>query len=42
MDDIVDKEAVDAGKKDNEDPENSTIETKLKTDNVVTDNQTHR
>ncbi|WJX49516.1 peptidylprolyl isomerase [Trifolium repens] len=42
MDDIVYKEAVDAGKKDSEDPENSTIETKLKTDNVVADNQSHR
>ncbi|KAK2433206.1 FKBP peptidyl-prolyl cis-trans isomerase family protein [Trifolium repens] len=42
MDDIVDKEAVDGGKIETEDPENSTIETKLKTDNVVADNQTHR
>lgn len=42
MDDNVDKEAVDAGKKDGEDRENSTIETKLKTDNVVADSQTHR
>ncbi|GAU37936.1 hypothetical protein TSUD_269510 [Trifolium subterraneum] len=42
MDDNDDKEAVDTGKKDSEDPENSTIEPKLKTDNVVADNQTHR
>jgi predicted metal-dependent hydrolase len=41
MADNVDKEAVDAGKKDGEDPENSTIET-MKTDNVVADIQTHR
>ncbi|CAJ2645200.1 unnamed protein product [Trifolium pratense] len=42
MVDNVDKETVDAGKKDGEDPENSTIETKLKTDDVVADIQTHR
>jgi hypothetical protein len=42
MADNVDKEAVDVGKEDGEDPENSTIETKLKTDNVVADIQIHR
>ena len=42
MVDNVDKEAVDDGKKDGEDRENITIETKLKTDNVVADIQTHR
>jgi hypothetical protein len=42
INDNVDKEAVDTGKKDSEDSENITIETKLKTDNVIADNQTHR
>jgi hypothetical protein len=43
INDNVDKEAVDTGKKDSEDSENITIETKLKTDNVVVaDIQTHR
>jgi hypothetical protein len=42
INDNVDKEAVDTGKKDSEDSENITIETKLKTDNVIEDNQTHR
>jgi hypothetical protein len=41
INDNVDKEAVDTGKKDSEDSENITIETKLKTDNVIADNQTH-
>ncbi|XP_045830000.1 peptidyl-prolyl cis-trans isomerase FKBP43-like isoform X9 [Trifolium pratense] len=42
MDENVEEDAVDTGKKDSEDPENSPIETKLKTDDVVADNQTHR
>lgn len=42
MEDCFDKEAIDAGKKDSEDHENSIIETKLKTDNAVTESQIHR
>ncbi|XP_058763169.1 peptidyl-prolyl cis-trans isomerase FKBP43-like isoform X2 [Vicia villosa] len=42
MDDNVDKETVGAGNKDGEDREDNTIETTLKTDNVVVDSQTHR
>ncbi|CAK8575267.1 unnamed protein product [Lathyrus sativus] len=41
MDDNVDKETVDAGNKDGQEPDN-TIELTLKTDNVVVDSQTHR
>ncbi|XP_058760468.1 peptidyl-prolyl cis-trans isomerase FKBP43-like isoform X3 [Vicia villosa] len=41
MDDNVDKETVGAGNKDGEDREDNTIETTLKTDNVVVDSQTH-
>lgn len=42
MEDCFDKEAIDAGKKDSEDHENSIIETKLKTDNAFTESQIHR
>jgi len=42
MEDCFDKEAIDAGKKDSEDHENSIIETKLKTDNAVAESQIHR
>ncbi|XP_050899111.1 peptidyl-prolyl cis-trans isomerase FKBP43 isoform X3 [Lathyrus oleraceus] len=42
MDDNVDKETVDAGNKDGQEPEDNTIQTTLKTDNVVVDSQTHR
>ncbi|XP_058747374.1 peptidyl-prolyl cis-trans isomerase FKBP43-like isoform X2 [Vicia villosa] len=41
MDDNVDKETVGAGNEDGEDREDNTIETTLKTDNVVLDSQTH-
>lgn len=42
MDDIVDRGAVAAGNKNDEDGGNSIIETNSKTDNVPVDSQTHR
>jgi len=42
MHDNIDRETVDAGKKDGEDQENSATETKLETDNAVADSQIHR